>query len=463
MKLWERTGQSKAAKAGVRSPHVLLRDGGVDLVLGMAWSPVLGSKALHVARRKAAEDRASHYLLLTVPGRHAVGTAKLTRKEAAGLGKRAVYSGAAALAGLRGAGMTVGCFELDDGRIWMASIRDGLVQSKSDVIFDEADDAYAQLAAYRDDADKRGSSLTVFGNIDHVDEPMQLAELAGGARLALQARHFSLDQLPKPVRVSLGLLGALVVLHFGYGYYQDWQKRRELAQLRANMQDPTRAWAQAVAKEGKSKRVDSRDSLGALYDGMADVPMRIAGWALKSFFCVPAGSKWSCSAKYHRTRYGTTNNSLAEALPDDWKVSFAPLEDAQVNWTISGSAPKLGVDVSKLPRRDEVYLDPVSDLQRILPAFKLIRLTTPVPWTVPVPIDGNNHPISKPSTFPLPGAIQVRMTAPLRSLSVWDLTKSPTAVKRVEVTLDPTSEEVGLDTSVLMMNVTGDIYVRNAK
>jgi hypothetical protein len=462
MKLW---GKRKAAVAQSTFAPALVQDDNRTVVFGVDWSPLIGSRAESAARKKAAGVKATHYVLVSNSGQTGLGTVKLGRSDMKHVGKRKLYPAAAAMALFRPTSTAVGFFELDDGRIWLVKVQNGMVQRGGDLVYQDQDMAWARLHQLQTDAQEDthgGPAWAFYSNVEvEGSEHLTLEELLNVEIAPLEPRKFSFDQLPKPVRVCFWLSMGIVVAHIGYDAYQSWAKERELEKLRANMQDPQQAWDRAVQEEAALKRWDRSSTVEALYEQVSVVPLDIDGWALVKFWCVPSGQKWSCSATYKRSAYGTTNDRFEAAIPRSWKASFDPFLQATANWSFDGAGGPVGLRPADLPRVDQIYRKPVSQLQEVLPAFKSIRLASAKPWGIQTPLDGNGKPISKPSNFTVPGAVQLVLEGPLRSLSVWDVELTKAAITRLDV--ERIDAAPGLDSSNLKMKMEGDLYVQNAK
>lgn len=462
MAIWRR-GES-AKSRGPFSP-VLVQDENRMLVFGADWSPLIGGRAASTARSKAAQFKATHYALVTKSGHSGLATVKLTRAEMKLVRKRDIFPAAAAFAMFRPAGTGVGLFELDDRRIWIVLCQNGMIRRNGDLVYTDQDMAYQRFHQLQQEAEAlepTGPNWSFFSNLDipHT-EHISLEELLRVDLKPFETRRFSLDQLPKPVKVSFLLMLIIFGASAAWDVYDSFARSRRLAELRANMQDPEIAWRTAVREEAARKRVDSVKSVEALYEQLIAIPLEVAGWTLRSATCSPAGSLWECLATFQRKGYGATNDQFEAALPKGWRAEFDPLGTATGAWTFKSNGTKTGVTPETLPTRDKILRSPVSQLQSILPAFTSIRLPTTKAWEVAMPFDGNGKPVSKPSTLMVPGAIPLVLEGPLRSLSVWEVESTPTAIRTIKI--DRVDADVSLNSSPLKMTLNGDLYVQNAK
>lgn len=455
----------KPAKARDLFSHALVQEDNRTLVFGVDWAPLLGSRTDSVARKKAAELKATHYTVITNNGQTGLGTVKLGRAEKKEIGKRKIFPAAAAFAIFRPMGTAVGFFALEDGRIWLVLSQNGMIRRNGDLIYEDEDTAwkrYHQLQAEAQDPERNGPNWSFYSNLDIAQvEQIALEDLLNVEIRPFEARNFSLDQLPKPVKVCLWLLMGFFAVNAALDAYQAWSRDRRLAELRANMQDPEQAWQVAISEEAQHKRVDSLKGVEALYQKLVEIPLDVAGWRLHEAACEAAGMLWQCTGTFLRKGYGATNDQFEAALPKGWKARFDPLGTAQGVWSFSIVGSKTGVAAANLPTREKILRSPVSQLQSILPAFTSIRLPNAEPWNVAMPVDGNGKPVSRPSNLAIPGAIPLLLEGPLRSLSVWEVESTPTAIRKIVI--NRVDAEVKLNSSPLKMTLTGDLYVQNAK
>jgi hypothetical protein len=378
--------------------HVLLalRDGAV-LVFGLTWSPLIGSRIDVLARRKARESRATHYVHGGA-GAAAVGCARLRGRA------KACYAAAQVFAGMHAQGAAAGLLSMEDGRVWLVAARNGAVMARGDRIY--ANMAAAHLALGELDVLHPGLASQV--------RDLSLDDLAAALdpSACLWRVGMLLGQVPLPVQgTALLLLLALLAPPA----WRAWQ-RVTPAPSDARV-DAARAWRNAFDTAAAAVRIHDPDQLGRVFVALRALPTALQGWTMQSARCRPDGPDWYCNARYARTSADATNRALAEHLPAAARAVFVSLDEAQIVWRVAGRAGALQPDA--VPDWMQTDLDFASTLQAIRPAFARIALGAPAAFAVTPPRDDRGSPLPAPPDLPRMRQRNVVLHGPLRSFALF--------------------------------------------
>jgi hypothetical protein len=183
-------------------PFVLRREGSrQSLVFGLTWFALVGSHIAPMARARARQLKATHYVaggLRAAAG----GCARLDRDVRRG----EPHAAAQAYAQLHAEGAFGSALALPDGRYWLVAAQDGAVMSRGDRIHatrESAEQALHELQSQR-------PALRVVDDADLLDRMMRSLDQASRL-LPVDTRWGS---LPWPVRaLALGALLVVVAPH----------------------------------------------------------------------------------------------------------------------------------------------------------------------------------------------------------------------------------------------------------
>ncbi|AHV91658.1 type 4b pilus protein PilO2 [Bordetella holmesii] len=279
-------------------------------VHGLSWFAVVGSHARALARLRARQMRASHYLL----GGDRAMTAGCARVP--GRGPR--YSAAQQVASRYGSETFAAIVTLDQGH-WLVAVQDGAVLVGGDQMFSDKTQALAALEAF---------DLPEIASPDAISLALQIAPLPAARLRALP---------PRPSRWLGGLLVAL-------GCAVAWS---------AFMGEPVKP-ARQVASVSAERPFRPALCLGPVLGSLYRLPMRTAGWRLSGAQCSPQ-QQWQCQARYQPESAQALSVDFQNRVSDQWQVDFPGLDEAVLHWT-AGSVCR--ADPQPLERRWMQALQP---------------------------------------------------------------------------------------------------------
>jgi hypothetical protein len=420
--------------------HLLLSlPGGAVLAFGLRWFPLVGSRVDVMARRKARDAGATHYVQGGARAA-AVGCARLRGK------MKACYSAAQIFAQAHQHGTAAGILSLQDDRAWLVASQDGAVIARTDRIYPTADQAMAALAEL--DQSYPGIAATLL----HLDMEGLSATLDPAA--CLWRIGTVIAQLPGPVRGSaLLLVLALLASVLAKQGWPDAQRRH------AAVADipPAVAWRAAVEKAAAAARVHRPEQLGSVFGALKQLPTAVRGWALRSARCRPQAADWNCSASYARIGPQATNQDLAVAVPTYAQPVFRGIEQAEIAWRVPLAFTALQPDA--LGGAGDTDLVFASALQRIQPAFVRIGLGDPAAFPVTPPLDAQGRALPPPPDLPRIRLRQVDLQGPLRSFSLFSGSEAAASWSEVALTLGAEIPPA-LARSQLIAQLKGVVYER---
>ncbi|ARP80990.1 hypothetical protein CAL12_09145 [Bordetella genomosp. 8] len=416
--------------------HVVLaaRDGAA-LVFGLSWSPIIGSHIDILARRKAREAAATHYVHGGV-GVAAVGCARLRGRASA------CYAAAQVFARLHAQGTAAGLLRLDDGRVWLVASRNGAVMARGDRVHGDESAARAALAELDAVHPGLAGQLCTLALDDLAD--------ALDPAACLWRVGLPLTRLPMPVRGTLLLLVMALLVPPAWRAWHDRPRTRTTQPV-----DATQAWHDAWAKAAAAVRVHDTRQLGQVFASLRTLPTGLGGWTMRSARYRPDGVDWSCAARYGRTGADATNRALADHVPAGVRLVFVSLDEAQLLWRMAGRAERLRLDGLGGPAATD--LDFASTLQAISPAFTRVVLGAPAAFTVPPPRDAHGSPLPPPTDLPRVRQRNVVLQGPLRSFALF--ASPPTVASWKAVALDLHGDrQPDIAHSPLMAQLEGTVY-----
>ncbi|OZI73996.1 type 4b pilus protein PilO2 [Bordetella genomosp. 12] len=293
-------------------------------VHGLSWFAVVGSHAQALARLRARQMRASHYVL----GGERAMTAGCARL--AGRGPR--YSAAQQVASHCAPECHAAIVPLGQA-YWLVAVQDGAVLVGGDQMFADADQAQAALQAL---------GVPAAGAPEVVMQALQSTPLPG-SRLRV---------LPPRLGVWMAaLLAPLACLLL-------WRALAAAPSLPGAVPaQPTQAYVAPPPL-----------CLGHVLEGLHRLPMVVAGWRLSAAQCLPQ-QQWHCQARYQPASAQALSADFERRVGRAWRVDFPGLDEAVLHWTTDGVCR---ADAQPLDRRWMQALQPWRK------AFTDIRLG---PWT----------------------------------------------------------------------------------
>lgn len=404
-------------------------ESGPTLVFGLTWFALVGSHVAAMARARARQLKATHYVaggLRAAAG----GCARLTRTMQRG----ELHAAAQAYAQLHAEGSVCSVLTLPDGRHWLVAAQDGAVMSRGDHLYasrEAAEQALHALQAQR-------PALRLIDDATLLD--LILRSLDAGSRLiAVDTRWGS---LPWPMRACV-LGGALFLLA-----PQAWERWRIFRAPVPSASDPTAERQAAVDAWRASVRIHTPADLKRLTESMHRIPLALRGWSLQRVSCEPQGRDWQCAAHYARAQSQSTFEAFAAAAPQGLNAGFEALDRSVLRWPVQGASTTLA-DVT-LPRRaPQAFL---GNLQRIYPAFSEVRLGLPME-----PAAAANR--AAPNAGNLPGlrTRALSVSGPLRSFGVLALHSTVASWSSFTLRIDA-GRSSALAASVLLAQLQGTVY-----
>lgn len=412
--------------------------GDATLVFGMRWFPIIGSHVDALARKRARDARATHYVYGGLRAA-AVGCARLRGRP------KACYAAAQVFAHAHPQGTAAALLTLDDGRAWLVASQDGAVMARTDRIYGSAAQATQALA-----------ELGVLYPGLELMSPRQLdvATLASwlDPAAALWRVGTLLGRLPMPVQ---GMVALLLFALFAPPAWQAWRTRSPARPAADAPVDAAQAWRNAMSAYAARTPVHSSSQMGQVFGSLRKLPAGVRGWALQSAQCRPDGRDWACSASYARVAPNATNGEFADALPAERKAHFQTLDEARMVWRVPG-LPVL-LDPAALPRPAQTDIVLAGALQRIRPVFAQIALGESSLLAVPAPLDARGQPLPPPAGLPRLRRRSLSLRGPLRSFSLFANPPATTAWSEIALVLaagrEPTSKG-----SALTAHLQGVVY-----
>ncbi|WP_019938815.1 type 4b pilus protein PilO2 [Bordetella sp. FB-8] len=417
----------------VSSHTCILRheDSEPSLVFGLTWFALVGSHVGAMARARARQLNATHYVaggLRAAAG----GCVRLAR----GMRRGQLHAAAQAYAQLHADGPVCSVLALPDGRHWLVAAQDGAVMSRGDHLY--ASREAAQQAMHALQAQRPALRL--------VDDAALLERML--QTLDAQSRLLPVDTrwggLPWPVRACI--LGAALSLLVP----QAWERWRAYRAPMSSAPDPAAARQAALDAWRDSVRIHTPEDLRRLTESLHRIPLALRGWALQHIACEPRSQDWQCTAHYARTQSQATFESFAAAAPQGLKAEFDALDRSILRWRVQGASTTLAKVA--LPRRPpQAFL---GNLQRIYPAFSEVRLGLPVE---PAVAADRTRPGAIKSGLPGLRTRALSVSGPLRSFGVLALHSTVASWSSFTLRLDAGRPSV-LAGSVLLAQLQGTVY-----
>ncbi|ALM83756.1 type 4b pilus protein PilO2 [Bordetella sp. N] len=419
-------------------------EGGALLVFGMRWFPLVGSRPDALARRRARDVRATHYVHGGTRAA-AVGCTRLRGRP------RPCHSAAQAFAQSYPQGTAAGMLMMDEGRAWLVATQDGAVMARTDRIYADRDHALAGL----------GELEQFYPGLAAAVHDLDLAMLAD--RLGLSTTIWRLSPwlgLPTSGARVAGML--LMAGLAGGGAWQAWRHWMRPTPPVARSTVAVDAWHAAFARQAAGLRLHDAAVLRGVFLSLRQLPVETRGWALDSARCAAQTREWVCQASYRRVSPAGSNRGFAAAPPAGDQAGFAGprfegLDLARVSWKAAGG----GAVVAETPLhgRDAGNLHLGSALQRLLPAFGRIALGTAAALPLAAPLDKEGRALPRPADLPVLYARPLSMHGPLRSYALFQSPPAGTSWRELSLTLTP-GRRAEANGSALMAQLDGVVYER---
>lgn len=469
----------------------------VLIVLGMRWHTILGRDLAAQARRKVRQHGASHWV--HAGGRsESVGTVRLVTRRfggPAGVGRKAAsrlpanreaHSAAQLFARGAGGGTHALAWQLENGRCWLALVRDGQVLSEGDTVFDSAQQAGAALLAAQarfGELRYHGAATTLLADQSCVSEdagepPFALAQLASGLGAAsiLQSRRIAWSG------ARGALLGLLMLGITGWLLPTTWEDLRRPARevdapydaLPQAQASPEQLWRHALADFRTRTRLPGAQGLDGLWREVAALPLRPSGWLLREVQCAVAhADAWHCAAHYRRQLAHADNAGLVRRLQTGAgrELSWTSLDDATATFavrvdTVPWQGHPRAEEVAAFPARDAggeagrqtryfPHADALQDIRRL---FSRVEVGPPQAVAVAAPRGDDGAQLAVPDGWSLPTQRAVRVHGPLRSMALLDASlNGRIAWNQLSLTVDPAAR-VDIASSPLVATLSGVSY-----
>jgi len=410
-----------------------------SLVFGLNWFALVGSHIAPMARARARQFKATHYVAGGL--RAAAGGCARIARPARGT---QLYAAAQAYAQRYPDGAVACVAALPDGRHWLVAAQDGAVLSRGDRLYASAEAAQMalqELCGQRPELRVQDGTGLLERLLQGLDPAARL--------LPVDTRWGS---LPWPVRAfALGLAGAALLPPLWHYASERYTARPVPAAV-----DAVAAWREAVHAWQAGMRVHPPADLWRVMRSLYGIPLAVRGWRLQHARCEPEGANWHCTAYFERVLPQATLAHLAQAAPAAWRTEFRSLEQSALHWQVSGA----GASLAGMPPGRHTSQAFVSDLQRVAQAFTEVRLGPPVPQLPPAPRDAGGLPLAVPA---LPGLVprlhsrSLSLVGPLRSFAVLALGDVATSWTSLTLRLAP-GRQAALSASVLLVQLQGTVY-----
>jgi hypothetical protein len=428
------------------------------LVFGMRWSPLVGSRVASLARKRAVQARASHYVFGGNRGA-AVGCARLHKVSRS----RSYHSAAQAFARQHPEGAVAVLLRLQDDAFWLAGAHDGAVMVRTDRLFSTECAAQDALLKLRQTV----PALVVHNTFDSrefggqaVDTNllcMSVEPLAQSADAAsrLLGTGAAWTRLPPAARLFIALAIGLAILRAGSLY---WRAQRSVPAPIPAVVSSVVAWRRVLDRFIQAHPLHRANEPQRVMSTFRKLPLDIDGWSLTGASCRAAKAHWACGARYARRGRTATNSALLKAVPDGWKVEFMLLDDATVTWL--PAAMSMEMAFAELDRAADTAARFGSFLQRVRPAFRRITVATGKRETMLPPRDEKGMVLAPPPGTPAISSRRIMIVGPLRSYGL--LQDSPGAFAWTQIDLQVRRTEAAtLIASALSAELKGVLYERD--
>jgi hypothetical protein len=408
---------------------------GASLVFALRWFPVVGSRIDRLARRKAHEACATHYVQGGTNA-VAVGCARLR-------GCRKYYAAAQCFARIYPHGTVAGLLRLSESRTWLVASQDGAVMTRTDRIYPTVLLATQAL----EELDRRHPGLV------HSVRHLVLSDLVAAldASTALRRLRLTFARLTVSLRGGVGLIALVLSLPL---LWHLWRGEPPLQQDGGPL-DAAQAWRHAVATATKPIALHKPKLLSRIFDALKALPLVLNGWSLRTAQCRFQGERWFCRASYARTSPDATNARFIAKLPTTVQVHFNNLDEADITWSVISAVQPLDPTIlAPAAHTDQVF---ASALQRVQPMFSRIALGTPTHLSILPPRDEQGRWLPAPQDLPRIQQRTISVAGPLRSFSLLPYESMAMSWTEVALVVQATRAPSVIE-SPLMVQLQGNIY-----
>lgn len=377
--------------------------GPVHLVFGLDWYVILEAQVNQAAQRLARRHKASYWAVSDQVNSaagllfHKLPQAKTTTYVAAALLFTRQYPhGSHAL-----------ILPLDKHGWWLLAWHDGAVIRDTDRLY--MTQALATAALEQLQPAYPGLQLIATSHCPPWDQlvaaPTQTVQLRPVPRIPLRS----------------WLLGAGVVALLAGGVLLAWHglsrgaHSDSLAAL-DTQQAAEQAWQQALDRLLAQHWLHGAHTTKQVLTQLYDLPLMLGGWQLSQAQCQAQQQQWSCVADFQRYRPDASNASLLQHQPEHWSLQFTPFKQAQARWTVPAVTTTLAEGALLTEKNNEQVL--FSELQRLMLGFRSLTVSSAKPLNPITPVDAQGQAHPQPSVLPRYQTRTLRVSAPLRTISV---------------------------------------------
>lgn len=432
-------------------PSLLLEVPGTGrtLAFGLRWFALIGSNVPALARSRGRRLRASHYVVGGAPAMVAgYGRMRPTWRNGLRTQRRrhAQVQAAAQLYALLYPDGGHSLIRLPDGGHWLVAAQRGTVLSQTDKVFATLDEALREqtlLLAQRPALPAQAP-----------DEAWALLMQAADPAARLDALSSRWAELPLVFRLFLACAGLAAVGPSLWNALIGPLSGRAATGHVDPSDLPSQEDPSLTAL--RSAPVHSPSEVARLMDSVGKLPIQVSGWALTHARCLAGDQAWTCSAVYVRAHPHAANDLLHGLRPAGWQVTFQPLEEATLSWSLASSPGRLADLV--LPTALQVDTGLVAELQRMRAAFTSVVLAPASPLLLPM----SARTASDHAGASYPGSPAVRsrtltLRGPLRSFTLLD--GAVAAARWSRLSLDVQAQpQPALAASMLVAELQGEIY-----
>lgn len=309
---------------------------GVQLVVGLHWFSVVGSHAPALARLRARQTGASHFVVGGARGL-TCGCLRLTRGHGLMRGARPariLVSAAQSFAHLSQGQPRAGLVRLSDGRWWLAASQDGAVLTRADRVYASRDEAAAALQALC-----TRHPLLVVCDADALYAQASRQVVSAARMQPVRRWH------PAPV----------LCVAFSAAAFAAWAVTGDNGPANSAVA-ATQPLPQLTAEP--TPQVQDGETLPNALASFNRLPLGVQGWRLEQARClwqttIPG---WDCDARYRRVAAEATSTHFVQRRPAGWTLAFPSLDQADLGWRVPGrempvAAPVVAADAAQaVPR-----------------------------------------------------------------------------------------------------------------
>lgn len=426
-----------------------------QLVFGLRWEPLLGDDLLKQGKQRALAAKAKHYLVVD-SSYAAVGYGSLDLKQGANKAKQHI-SAAALFAKENKQGVSLACIALpsdhEEPLFWVIASHDGVVVAGTDILLPRAM-AETLLQQLRE-----RFSFHVEVKDFAFDRPK-----VSSTDCVLAECKTALQSIPLPVRV--GVLAGVIFMGLN-GIYGHWKAEQE-ANIQKSQQpvkiDGAKVWNEHLIKWAQTQRIDGPEGLTKLYEAVSRIPMRLGNWTLTHIDCTAQAQDWLCRYGYSKATYGT-NQSLLQNAPATWSIGWDGLDKAVATTRIE--ADRHALDVELISTSEETSSVLISQIQVVLPAFQIVKISEPTQAKIDEPTVIDNlgaahsvpYPAGEAASPKLPNLQSLQFYGPLRSFARLPVAPMTRLTRlQIQVNQDVVSD-ANISKSMLMATLDGVLYV----